>query len=565
MSPSSPEAKPGGRRLSVYHLLFLAFSVGFVALQLIYVATLPLNMDEFLGGYHAYEVVRKTPYAEFQPYKTLLGYYPQALLLSIAPDTWSGLMWTKVYLVLVNGAMMVVGAFTVAREFRKSAVLCALVLFGCMSTFLERSLELRVDMMTAWMGFLSLLLLVRGRPGWAGVLVALSFLTSQKGIYFVVAGFAGLAALRFSSLRRASDTRAALHYGAAALAVLLLYLGLWSAVAGPRAVFSATFLSHQDVVLDHVNGPMHAKWWGQSIWRNAFYYAFLVLGLWRLERLRSLGKLERAHLLTLAYGVVTMALCLAHSKPWPYFLVFLFPTAFVVHTAYLDAESRGQPARRGWMAGMSWPMLAAFVGLGVYTPLMRVPQVLKRDLSPQRDTLQVAEHLLSGDETYFAGINFMYRAEQVDRYLGILGTRTVKEIGRDRQAQARYVETMRGANMKFVIRSYRIKRLPKLMKKFIDENYAHLWANVDIYAPTMVRGGAFELKFGGHYTVMSGKGLKVDGQALKRGQKVHLAAGAHESQAEGKFRLKLIPNDFEAGLGPATKRRRKLFPKIYNF
>ena len=61
-----------------------------------------------------------------------------------------------------------------------------------MSTFLERSSVLRVDMLTAWIGLFSLLFLLDRRFVISGALAGLSFLVSQKGLYFNLAAAAAL-------------------------------------------------------------------------------------------------------------------------------------------------------------------------------------------------------------------------------------------------------------------------------------------------------------------------------------------------------------------------------------
>ena len=57
-----------------------------------------------------------------------------------------------------------------------------------MSTFLERAAELRVDMLTSLAGLVSFVLLLSRRYALAGLACGLSFLISQKGVYFFAAG-----------------------------------------------------------------------------------------------------------------------------------------------------------------------------------------------------------------------------------------------------------------------------------------------------------------------------------------------------------------------------------------
>src|SRR2546423_1052727 len=81
-----------------------------------------------------------------------------------------------------------------------TALLTAVLLLVLMSNYAERSFEVRADGLSSLFGLLSLVVLLRGRPFAAGALATLSFLCTQKGIYFVFAG--GVAVTAVLLLRR---------------------------------------------------------------------------------------------------------------------------------------------------------------------------------------------------------------------------------------------------------------------------------------------------------------------------------------------------------------------------
>ena len=167
--------------------LCAVFALTFVYLvfQTLYIERFPLVMDEFQGGQVVYELLDKLPYRDELPYKTVLGYYIQLPALLLAEPHWPALMSVKTEMAWVNALTLVLASLALARIMKRSAVAWSLLLLVSMSTFLERSSDLRVDMLTSVFGLASFLLLLHRRHRWAGFAVAVSFLVSQKGVFFV--------------------------------------------------------------------------------------------------------------------------------------------------------------------------------------------------------------------------------------------------------------------------------------------------------------------------------------------------------------------------------------------
>ena len=157
----------------------LAIAFAYLAIQIAAISRLPLVMDEFDGAYEAHELLTRVPYRDFAPYKTVLGYYLQIPPVAVAADPWTGLMLSKVWLAAINTACIFGVTLSLAALFSPAAAGASAVLLICMTSFLGRSSEIRVDMLTAWAGLFSMLLLLRRRWLAAGVLAGVSFLISQ--------------------------------------------------------------------------------------------------------------------------------------------------------------------------------------------------------------------------------------------------------------------------------------------------------------------------------------------------------------------------------------------------
>ncbi len=536
------------RRFRLAIALLCAF---YLAVQIVYVLRLPLVMDEFQTASMFHQLRDHVPYRDFPPYKTTLGYYLILPGYLIAPGAWSGIMSAKLYLAVFNTAAIAASCLLLSRWFRRSAVAIACALLVSMTTFLEQSTSLRVDMMTAWFGVFSLLALLGRRPFVAGALAGASFLVSQKGIYFPIAGGLTLTAQWALLDRSRARFEAVVRFGFGAALPVSLYLGGWSLVAGREAVIGASIVSRAHIALAQVQ-DLH-QFWFQSLFRNPAFYGLAVLGLGSLwVRRDASGRPDRDWIAGAWCGLVLLA-CLWHKQPWPYFLVFAGPPCFVLTAALLDGEA----ARR---RGYSRALLAAIAALGIAHPLWRIPSVLARSSEPQRFSVEIAEKLLAPGESYLAGMHMVHtRPHAGGGRLNWLDTRRLAAI--DRAEAEALVETLRGNPPKLVIWNYRIAALPPPLSTYLQENYGHFTGNVFLYSP-MGRAGALPIAFAGEYLVVGADGqtLAIDGRALRPGESIHLEAGSHQATSEGAFRLALRPA-FEA----PPRKPDPLFTQVYNF
>lgn len=132
-------------------LLVLAYCL----IETVYVLRLPVVMDEFDGAYEAYRLRHELPYRDYLPYKTVLGYFIEAIPALLPVKVWPRIMAIKIALVLINTAMLAAAGRYLARFFDRTAVIAALVLLIVCSNFLERSAELRVDMLKGAVHFVA--------------------------------------------------------------------------------------------------------------------------------------------------------------------------------------------------------------------------------------------------------------------------------------------------------------------------------------------------------------------------------------------------------------------------
>jgi hypothetical protein len=555
---------PAGKR--VFPVILVLLLLLYSGLELLYVTRLPLVMDEFQESSTLAQFETGLPYRDFAPYKTVLGHYVQLGAFAFGRDTWGKILSVKVAMALLNTAALGLAALFLSRRYSKVAVLCGLVLTILMSNFLERSSEFRTDMMTSWAGLASLLLLLNGRYAASGVAAGLSFLISQKGILYCVAGGAAMTALWLSGGAVERTARPLARFFLGASGALASYLGLWALLAGLERVLVTVFWTPRRMAIQSVY-DIGLEMWAQTISRNPVFYGLAVLGMIRLIAAPADAP-DRTRERTLAFYALALAILAAlQRQPWPYFFVLIIPTAFVLIVALFHTHHR---ERGDWSPlGSSKLIMGLCIVFGILLPLSRIPVNLHRDNGHQRQALQLAEYVLAPDETYLAGVDMVYGRRQPVGMLRWIDYPRMQTLHRmSPAALAAIVDTLKRSRLKIAIDNYRLAGLPALLHDYITSETTSLWGNVRVYGPIVGSGDtAVVLKFSGRYEVQAPprSTVTIDGRAVRAGGIVSLTGGPHRSASSHGFRLKLLPEGWELHVSETYRAPRDFFPNVYGY
>jgi hypothetical protein len=509
-----------------FRALVLAVVGAFLLVQLRYIAGLPLVMDEFANAGHVFRVAQGVPYRDYVPYKTVLGYYLLLPGLVTFTSSWVAMLAVKVEIAIVTSVVVAGGAFRLRRHFGAPAILGALLLLCTQSTFLERSSELRVDMLSALFGLVSLLAFLERRALLAGAATAGAVLMTQKGAYFALS-LGGAAVLLLLRWRRwalfAEATRTAL----AALGVFVAYVGFWCAVGSPNAVWQSMFEGPRRIAF----APLYdlSAFWSQTLDRNPIFYALGAAG-WLLLIPGRRGSTDTARERLWFYSVVHVSLCIWHKQPWPYFFVMLIPTVWVLGTAALDRQIDGGGV---WRVGVTGLVVIGALA----SAAQRVPVVLERSSVGQRRVVEAAEAFLRPGDTYLAGTELLWRHAHM-AHLSWLDKPHVEDLRRDPELALR---ELRDAPPRLVIENYRVQVLPPGLLEELRQSFLPVGGNLWTYSP-LLKDGASATRYahGGLYRVNAQPGGRVSvdgGPWLGPDARVELAAGVHQVDAVGGARL----------------------------
>lgn len=539
-------------------LIAAGLSLLYLVIQVVYLSRLPLVMDEFDGANEAYQLLDLTPYKDYPPYKTVLGYYVELPPLLLTSDPWTGMMLSKSWLALINAAAIFASTLSLAAIFSPPAALLGQVLLISVTTFLERSSELRVDMLTAWVGLASLLLLLKRRWFLAGVVAGLSFLVSQKGVYYIAAANGAAAIFWLFETRDRRTFRDLVFLNTGTASVVAAYIASWGLVATPWAVITATFLSHGNIAFTEMYDlEVH---WTRTLGHNPYFYWGALAAIVALVIARARGHAAGTHLMTAAYGAVVFALCRWHKQPWPYFFVILIPTLMVVHVAIAEVVWRNEKWRTG--------ALVAIALFGVAWPFSYMPGILTRDHVYQRHVIRLASAMLDDGDTYLAGNDLVYNRHQAHPDLRRLSASRLEDLQQwppDRLTAL--IGDLETARPKLVIDDVRMRLLPAPVRTYLDTRFDPLWSSVKGYAPVVsTNERQFEIWFDGDYRIQSESGAAVvDGERYTSGAVVRLVRGPHRNESLSPVRLHLEPPALSRYADPAMKRRQLMFARAYDY
>jgi hypothetical protein len=548
---AAPRASTERRALALPTVLVLGvLCTGFFVLELIYCRHLPLVMDELQGASAVYNLRGHVPYVDFMPYKNVLGYYVQLPFMLLYKDLWSQMLAIKLGTAAITALGIFWSACMLARQIRGDAVVLATCALFAMSTFLERAAELRVDMLTGLAGLISFVLLLSRRYALAGLACGLSFLISQKGIYYFVGSVVALGGRGVMLGREHIRWREGAVFGAVALGVIGLYMLTFGTMGSFEAVTGLAFAKSAQIAL--ADDYKHlARFWIMSVQRNPYFYALGALGIGAAYEAARRDRTELDWMI-FAYGGSVLMLCVGHKQPWPYFFVLLIPTLWVTSAYVID-----RMAPRG---ATFWVL---FLLVGLLFPLYtRIPIVLARENDSQRYAITLASRMLRKHDTYLAGIDMIYTREQSPKSIAWLDKPSLDVI--HKTPIGTLTTDLEAHPPKLVIGNYRVDSLPSLIRRALRSDYEHFWSSVWLYAP-IVRSPQFPIAWSGDYSLVAEGPVLIDRQLIQPGQFVHLLRGTHLASTTG-FRLRLAASKkIVDSLDPKYRNPPDLFPAVYDY
>ncbi len=445
----------------IYSSGIIALCLVYLLIQFFYVPFALLSLDDFWLAYHSHHYKTGLPYRDFLPYKTVLGYYVFLLPMSFFQGLLSPLVYTKLWIVLINTGFLLGIAFWLRKFFNAKAIFISLMLIISSQLFLSYSSDIRVDLLAYWLCLVSVIFLFEARFFFAGIVIALAFLTCQKAVWYLIATNCGLAGYWLIEQRNWKTIKNVIIFNFSALITLLVYIAFWAYFSSLTIVLKSVF--YEAYLISSVDWYVSTnnELWYFIILNNPGFILLWPLALFGLFFLPSQGRVFIA-----IYSLVIWLFIITCKQSFPYYSLAAIPVLVVLFSAFFSAYYASVPfhyftqRQKKYLLGFTGlyifgmllltyrfvfptvyllatliPMLiyvsvaydigkelrsvfmltiaALFIVIGIIFPLVRFVGTLPRANGHyQRSMIYLTNNLLRDGGSYIAGVPLIYAREQ---------------------------------------------------------------------------------------------------------------------------------------------------------
>ncbi|MGK7346822.1 MAG: ArnT family glycosyltransferase [Candidatus Nitrospinota bacterium M3_3B_026] len=524
-------------------------------------------MDEYHhAGFSA--MIPEGFYENYFPLKTVLFAYFYRPALWLGVNSVEVMMAARIQTALL--ALCSVGlVYAVSRNMGRGRAesLFNIAVLLAFSTFMERAFRVRAEPLSLFFALAALLVLTRRLEGLrgpfaAGLLSGLSFLTTQKAVYFNAALGLGLVVERL--LRR--DYKGAAR-GAA------VYAAGWAA---PIIVYAVYFRGLEFFgVIGHIfTAPARLALHGGEYYTNLHEFIYITLtrdflayaacfagmavALLRIRRISGPARTALVSAAAMTFFVFN------HNQPWPYVFIMVIP--FI---SLFASEVFSLPA----LAGGGVRPAVMLIALAALSPSFgrNVKYFAHTNLLQNQTALQ-AESLLAPGDRYCDGVGMIVTRPAAKpawwdaRMLGLI--RNGAERG-----DYSTLDKVFSREPKVWILNYRVEKLKDVLARYFEGAYVRIYPNVLVSGAALELGGEtlFVNRWSGVYRLYGPRGEKLGGRLVVDGaeadQPLRLAAGEYSIRlVEGEGRAFLLPDGITAPFSiPPPSNPRVLYPMVYKF
>lgn len=310
----------------------------YLGFQLFYTYFATMGVDEFWFAHWIYRYKDGIPYRDFPPYKTVLGYYllliPMMISQAISQIIFAPLFYIKNSIAFANAFLFFCSAFWLKKYFPKSAALGSLALLICAEFVLTYSTNIRVDFLAYWFCLFSALCLLEKRFIFAGILIGLGFLTSQKALWYIVASNTALGLCWILFNRDWKHFRAILFFNFSFLFCIAIYIVFWSCFSSLKTVLYNMF--YEAYIMYQVDwyGPTRKLFWTITISQNPLPFLLWPLSLISLFVIPQKDHLYQLRVFCVTYGTIIMLCLIPYKQVFPYYMLTAVPAFLLLYAAF---------------------------------------------------------------------------------------------------------------------------------------------------------------------------------------------------------------------------------------
>lgn len=579
-----------------------------------------LAVDEFWNSHHIYQYTLHTPYKDFLPYKTILGYYLLSIPLYFSHGILTPIFYIKNEISFINTLLICCIALWSTRFFQAKAIFATLALILMTPLFLLHSTELRIDMLATWLGMLSALCILSQRHFLAGMLIGLSFLVSQKAFWFFGATNIALG-IQFLIFRNRDSFISIIKMNVGVFLPIIAYVLYWGMVSTFDTVLNSLFYeAYTQSKITWYSHIYYDCWQGILLSEPVLFLLTPLTWLGLLRKSTDYATHSR-RLFIIFYSTSLLFFIASYQQAFPYNMVCCFPAFFLLYSDFFSWDLKSETIHKRLLFWMSYAaalfpismciifdlpaayyamsLVPIFVGMvlryptsinnhllitlnklillfiGIIYPLIQFA-VIAYDMNGkyQQSMMRLTTEILSDGGDYFAGTPLLYRKDQsIAGLRNLIGpsidylyypSKNLLPVLLDSlyltpRSPDQIMSDLKSNPVKLYVYNARINQLPYRMLNFLGTQYQQYWGSIYLYAPQIPADKQhFKIAFSGNYRVIA-PGLDnviIDKHHIKTNTIIFLTVGKHLSLSNHTYRLKLLPDEKKLELNPEYRQNR---------
>lgn len=551
--------------------IIVAICLSYFIVQAFYINYAIFSMDDLWLAYHTYHYKTALPYRDFAPYKSVLGYYIFLPTVSL-PGIIEPLLYTKIWLVLINALSLGGISLWMKRFFSKKAIVTSLVLLISMPIFLLYSSEIRGDLLGFWLCLASVLLLFDKKYFFSGLCIGVGFLISQKVVWYFIATNCGLAGCWLVTDRTWKMIKSMVSFNLAVSLTLVLYILFWSYYSSLSVVLNSLFYEPYLIY--------STDWFAayrSYLWIFFFNTSTILVLLCPVALIGLVYLPVKNKIFIIIYTLMIVFFLLSCKQPFIYLPLAGIPALFIFFSSFftafyslLSSAIGNNPSVNRFYHGMVFLIILAFITLQMKGFINQLPYYNGRY---QKSMIHLMSKLLNDGEAYVAGVPLLLDVEQPVPGLKHLISQGIEYMHHPSKAlysnltfdsmylapatAPEVIESIKATPVKLYVDNKRLHLLPKKLWAYLDTEYQHFWGSIYLYAPKIQAGRhLIQVKFPGDYKVDAKMAIYIDNKKVAPHSIIALKNQRYLSDAHATYRLVLSPQHLNHLLDPQDKKNK---------
>ncbi|MAF92961.1 MAG: hypothetical protein CL674_16965 [Bdellovibrionaceae bacterium] len=479
--------------------------------------------DEFQVGHFVENIVQGlVPYRDYSPYKNVLGYY----FLSFFQKNFETSVDTIIFFRFFLSSIFTLCFFLLIREFRK--------VFGNLAAFLSHfcyfsliflsanTAQYRQDSLSASILCIISIFLLKNRLYWAGFLISLSFLISQKAAFWVFAiGLSHLVTLLKSKSDRTQSSLVRLlkFYALMLLPVIVYYSWAWSiSDAGKIAQDSLQSPLKMGGSLMYLKETF--LFWKTSLKTNPIQW-LLIFSASLYSLIFHIKESKSQYSELRGFATFLAIFMFINPSAWPYTFLNFLPASILLIGISMYTASEYLPKKKSRKV-----FVYAILFTGLLVPCFQLRFLFYNYNEKERLNLSLADEILNSNDSYIAASNYLFKKKTSLPNHWIDSKFKIRSQNWSDEQLNEYLQKVENIGPYLVVNCDRlIRNTPSGFHDYLKQNFSHYWSalytrtfiinrNIQNFKP---KKGRYKIRF-----LNGNENLKIDGLEYKDGDYVFI-------------------------------------------